>query len=92
VLLAVSQLLLFTYTADLSKDKEVFNFNDDGDDNNDLPFVKQILASLKWLKHVIDFIDNDNDNKESDDDDFIEVNWFKTTRTARQLVKLIYLP
>jgi hypothetical protein len=91
VLLAVSQLLLSARTADLSKDREVFNSNDD-DDDNDLPFVKQILASLKWLKHVIDFTDNDNDNRESDDSDFIEVSWLRITRTARQLVRLIYFP
>jgi hypothetical protein len=92
VLLAASQLFLFARTADLLKDKEVFNSNNDGDDDNDLPFVKQILASLKWLKYIIDFIGNDDDNRESDDSDFIEVSWLKTTRTARQLVRLIHPP
>jgi hypothetical protein len=90
--LAASQLLLSARTADLSKDKEVFNSDDDDDDDNDLPFVKQILASLKWPKHVIDFIGNDNDDRESDDSDFIEVSWLKITRTARQLIKLIHPP
>jgi hypothetical protein len=88
--LAASQLLSSARTADLSKDREIFNSDDD--DDNDLPFVKQILAFLKWPKHVIDLTGDDDDDRESDDGEFIEVNWLKTTRTARQLVRLIYPP
>ena len=84
--LAASQLLLSARTADLSKDREVF----DSDNDNDLLFVKQILASSKWPKHVIDLTGNDDDDRESDDGDFIEVSWLRTPRTARQLVRLIH--
>jgi hypothetical protein len=69
--LAAGQLLLSAYTADLSKDKEIFNSDDD---DNDLPFIKQILASLKRLKQIINFINDDDDGRESDNDDFIEIN------------------
>jgi hypothetical protein len=89
---AASQLLPSARTADLSKDREVFDSDDDGDDDNDLPSVKQILASSKWPKHVIDLTGNDDDDRESDDGDFIEVSWLRTTRTARQLVRLIHPP
>jgi hypothetical protein len=50
---------------------------------NDLPFVKQILASLKWPKQVIDLTGDDDDDRESDNGDFIEVSWLRTTRMAR---------
>jgi hypothetical protein len=89
---AAGQLLPSARTADLSKDREVFDSDDDGDDDNDLPSVKQILASSKWPKHVIDLTGNDDDDRESDDGDFIEVSWLRTTRTARQLVRLIHPP
>jgi hypothetical protein len=72
--------------ADLSKDRE--NFDSDNDDN-DLPFVEQILASLKRLKQVIDLTGDDDDDRGGDDGDFIEVSWLRTIRTARQLVRLI---
>ena len=84
---AASRLLPSARTADLSKDREIFD--SDNDDDNDLPSVKQILASSKWPKHVIDLTGDDDDDRESDDGDFIEVSWLRITRTARQLVRLI---
>ena len=83
---AAGQLLPSARTADLSKDKEIF---DSDDDDNDLPSVKQILASSKRPKQVIDLTGDDDDDREGDDGDFIEVSWLRTTRTARQLVRLI---
>ena len=82
---AASQLLPSARTADLSKDREIFDSDDDDDDDddNDLPSVKQILASSKWPKHVIDLTGDDDDDRESDDGDFIEVSWLRITRTAR---------
>ena len=50
--------------------------------------MKQILA---FLKRVIDFTSDYNDDKEGGNGDFIEINWLRTTRTARQLVRLIPL-
>jgi hypothetical protein len=44
---AASQLLPSARTADLSKDREIFNSDDD---DNDLSSVKQILASSKRLE------------------------------------------
>jgi hypothetical protein len=67
---AVSQLFSSARITDLSKDKEIFNSDDD---DNDLPSVKQILVFLKRLKQMIDLTGDDNDNKESDDSNFIEV-------------------
>jgi hypothetical protein len=69
--LAVGQLLLSARTADLLKDGEIFNFNDD---DNDLLFMKQIVIFLKWAKLMINFIGDDDDNREDDDGDFIKVN------------------
>jgi hypothetical protein len=40
---------------------------------------------------MVDFINDDDDDREGDDGDFIEINWLRTTRTARQLVRLIPL-
>jgi hypothetical protein len=48
--------------------------------------VKQILA---FLKRVINFTSDYNDDKEGGNGDFTEVNWLKTTRTARYLIRLI---
>jgi hypothetical protein len=62
------------------------DFNDDDDD--DLCFVKQILASLKRVKRVINFIGDDDDG-EGGNDDFTEVSWLRITRTARYLMRLI---
>jgi hypothetical protein len=85
---AAGQLLPSARTTDLSKDREIFDSDDD--DDNDLPSVKQILASSKRPKQVIDLTgDDDDDDREGDDGDFIEVSRLRTTRTARQLVRLI---
>jgi hypothetical protein len=51
--------------------------------------VKQILASLKWVKRVIDLTSDYDDDGEDSDGDFIEISWLRTTRTARYLVRLI---
>ena len=59
---AASQLLPSARTADLSKDREIFDSDDD--DDNDLPSVKQILASSKWPKQVIDLTGDDDDDRE----------------------------
>jgi hypothetical protein len=63
---AVGELLLSARTADLSEDGEALNFNDNDDY---LPFVKQILASLKRAKRVINLIGDDG---EGGDGDFTE--------------------
>src|ERR1700733_7545442 len=82
------QLLPSARTTDLSKDSQIFDSDDD--DDNDLPSVKQILVSSKRPKQVIDLTgDDDDDDREGDDGDFIEVSRLRTTRTARQLVRLI---
>jgi hypothetical protein len=84
---AVGQSLLPAYTAQLSEDGEIFNSENDDDD--DLPSVKQILASSKRAKRVIDLTGNDGDDGEGGDGDFTEVSWLRTTRTARHLMRLI---
>jgi hypothetical protein len=81
---AVSQLLPSARTADLSEDGETLDSDDDG-----LPSVKQILASSKRAKRVIDLTGDDDDYGEGGDGDFTEVSWLRTTRTARHLVRLI---
>ena len=58
-------------------------------DDDGLPSVKQILASSKRAKRVIDLIGDDDDDGEDGDGDFTEVSWLRTTRTARHLVRLI---
>jgi hypothetical protein len=83
---AAGQLLPSARTADLSEDGEIFNSDDDDDD---LPSVKQILASSKRAKLVVDLTGDDDDDREGDDGDFIEVSWLRTTRTAWQLIMLI---
>jgi hypothetical protein len=83
---AAGQLLPSARTADVSKDREIF---DSDDDDNDLSSVEQILASSKPPKQVIDLTSDDDDNRKGDDGDFIEISWLRTTRTARQLVRLI---
>jgi hypothetical protein len=84
---AVGELLPSAHTADLSEDGEALD-SDDDDDNDDLCSVKQILASLKRAKRVIDLTGDDN-NGDGGDGDFTEVSWLRTTRTARYLVRLI---
>jgi hypothetical protein len=73
---AAGQLLPSTCTADLSKDKEIF---DSDNNNNNLPSIKQILASLKQPKQVIDLTGNNNNNREGNNSNFIEISWLKTT-------------
>jgi hypothetical protein len=80
----VGQLLPSARTADLSEDGETLDSDDD-----DLPSVKQILASSTRAKWVIDLTDDYDDDGESGDGDFTEVSWLRTTRTARYLVSLI---
>ena len=83
---AVGQSLLPAYTAQLSEDGEIFDSENDDDDYDDLPSVKQILASSKRAK---DLTGDDGDDGEGGDGDFTEVSWLRTTRTARHLVRLI---
>ena len=75
---AAGQLLPSARTADLSKDREIFD--SDVDDDNDLPSVKQILASSKRPKQVIDLTGDDDDDREGDEDDFIKVSWLRTIK------------
>jgi hypothetical protein len=49
-------------TADLSEDGEILDSNDDG-----LPSVKQTLASSKRAKRAVDFIGDDDGDREGDD-------------------------
>jgi len=65
---AVGQSLLPAYTAQLSEDGEIFDSEND-DDDDDLPSVKQILASSKRAKQVIDLTGDDG---EGGDGDFTE--------------------
>jgi hypothetical protein len=69
---AVGELLLSARTADLSKNEEALDSNDDDDD--DLCSVKQILASSKRAKRVIDLTGDDDDDGEGGDGDFTEIN------------------
>jgi hypothetical protein len=62
---------------------------DSDDDDDDLPSVKQILASSKRAKRVIDLTGDDDGDGEDGDGDFTEVGWFRTTRMARHLLRLI---
>jgi hypothetical protein len=64
-------------------------FDSENNDNNDLPSVKQILASLKRVKRVISLTSDDNNNRESGNGDFTKVSSLRTTRTARYLARLI---
>ena len=58
---AAGQLLLSARTAGLSKYREIF---DSDDDDNDLPSVKQLLASSGRQKQVIDLTGDDDDDRE----------------------------
>jgi hypothetical protein len=73
--------------AHISEDREIFDFENDDDD--DLPSVKQILASSKRPKWAVDLTGDDDDDRDGDDSDFTKVSWLGTTRTARHLVRLI---
>ena len=63
-------------TADLSEEKL-------DSDNDDLPSVKQILASSK---RAVDLTGDDDDDREGTVD-FTKVSWLRTTRAARHLVR-----
>jgi hypothetical protein len=65
---AVGQLLPSARTADLSEDGETLDSDDDS-----LPSVKQILASSKRAKRVIDLTGDDDDDGEGGGGDFTEV-------------------
>jgi hypothetical protein len=60
---AVSQLLPSARTADLPEDGQTLNSDDDG-----LPSVKQILASSKRAKQVIDLTGDYGDDGDDGDD------------------------
>jgi hypothetical protein len=66
---AVGELLPSARTANLSEDGEAL----DSDDDDDLPSVKQILASSKRAKRVINLTGDDDDDREGGDSDFTEV-------------------
>jgi hypothetical protein len=79
---AVGQLLPSARTADLPEDGETLDSDDDG-----LPSVKQILASSKRAKRVIDLTGDDDDDGEGGDGDFTEVSWL---RTSNQFPKVTF--
>jgi hypothetical protein len=74
----VGQSLPPAYAAELSEDGEIFDFDADDDD---LPSVKQILASAssKRATEVIDLTCDDNGDSKDDDGNYIEVSYFKYT-------------
>ena len=84
---AVGQLLPSARTADLSEDRETLDSDNDDDDDN-LPFAKQILATSKRAKRVINLTGDDDDDGEDSDNSFTEVSWLRITRTARHLIGL----
>jgi hypothetical protein len=51
----------------------------DSDNDDDLPFVKQILASLKRVKRMINLIGDYNDDEEGGNGNFTKINWLKIT-------------
>jgi hypothetical protein len=80
---AIGQPLPPTYAAELSEDREIFNSDDNADNNNDdLPSVRQILASasLKRATKVIDLTYDDNNNNKSDGSNYTEVRYLRYTR------------
>jgi hypothetical protein len=82
---AVGQPLLPACAAELLEDGEIFDSNND----DDLPSVKQILASPKRVIKVIDLTRDDDGDNEGDDDNHTEVSWLRYTRTAGHRVMLI---
>ena len=81
---AGGQPLLPACAAELSEDGEIFDSNDD-----DLPSVKEILASPRRVTEVIDLTCDDDGDSEDDNGNHIEVSCLKYTRTARHRVTLI---
>lgn len=64
---AVGQPLPPTCAAELSKNGEIFNSDDDDAADNDLPSVRRILAFLRPAIEVVDLIGDDDDDSEGDD-------------------------
>jgi hypothetical protein len=79
---AVGRFLSSGCTADLSEDGEI------SDSDDDLPSVRQILASPKRVIEVIDLTYDDDGDSEGDDGNYTEVSWLRYTRTARYRVTL----
>jgi len=73
--------------AELSEDGEIFD-SDDADDDDDLPSLRQILASPKRAIEVIDLTCDDDGDSEGDDGNNTEVSWLRDTRTAQHRVTL----
>jgi hypothetical protein len=71
--------LLSAYAAELSKNGEIVNSDNDDDD---FPFVRRILALLKRVIKVINFTCDKADDSKVDDGNYIEVSWLRYTRTA----------
>jgi hypothetical protein len=76
---AAGQLLPSARTVDLSEDGGIF----DSDDDDDLSSMKQIPTSSKQVTGMVDLTgDDDDDDREGDDGDFIEISWLRTAQTA----------
>jgi hypothetical protein len=84
VLPAVGQSLPVRSHGRSRRDGEILDSDDD-----DLPSVKQIPASSKRAKRVVDLTGDDGDDREDDDGDLTKASWLRTTRMARHLVRLI---
>jgi hypothetical protein len=80
---AVGQPLPPACAAELSEDGEIF----DSDNDDDLPSVRQILASPKRVIEVMDLTYDDDGDSEGDDS-HTEVSWLRYTRAARHRVTL----
>jgi hypothetical protein len=65
----ISQSLPSIYAAELSKDGEIFNSNN----NDDFPFVRQILISLRRVIIVINLIYDNNNNNKGNNNNYIKV-------------------
>jgi hypothetical protein len=81
---AVDELLLSACAADLSKEREIF----DSDDDDTLSSPSRIRAPPEPSKQVDLTRDDDGDN-EGGDSDYTEVSWHRTTRTTQHRVRLI---
>ena len=69
----INQSLSFSYIANPSNKIEISNFDDDN-----LLFIKKIIA---YLKSIINFILNNN-NDNINNKNIIKINWLKITRMA----------
>lgn len=91
---AVGQLPSASRTAELPEDGEISE-SDYDDDDDDLPSLRQILASPKQAIEVIDLTsedDDDDDGEGVDDDGLTEVSWHRNPRTTRHCVRLTSPP